>query len=140
MNGKCVFCSIVKGEIPAIKVYEDADVLAFMDIGPVSKGHTLVIPKMHFDPVVNVPDGILARLIAVVKKIVRAQVKGLDAVGVNVAQANGAAAGQIVPHVHFHVIPRRAGDEPVRNWLPLKYESPDEMSVFAEMIKSGLKE
>ena len=102
----CIFCKIVADKLPAVRVYEDPDTLAFMDIGPIVKGHTLVIPKPHYDPITGTPVEILQQVIAVVQRIVRAQIDGLGAEGINVTQANGALAGQVIPHIHFHVIPR----------------------------------
>ena len=138
MSANCIFCKIVAGEIPAAKVYEDVDVLAFMDIGPIIKGHTLVIPKQHFDPLTATPEPVLAKLMAVVKKIATAQMNGLKADGVNVVQANGTAAGQVVPHIHFHVIPRYATDGHRWNWAAKKYEDPAEMQQLATAIKATL--
>jgi len=134
----CVFCRIVGGEIPAVRVYEDADTLAFMDIGPVVKGHTLVIPKEHHDAITATPLEVLQKLIVVVQKIAQAQVKGLGADGVNVTQANGKAAGQVVPHLHFHVIPRFLRDGHHWNWTPGKYESAEEMQNFADRIARAI--
>ena len=139
MSANCIFCKIVAGEIPSAKVYEDADVLAFMDIGPVVKGHTLVIPKQHFDPITATPEPVLAKLLAVVKKIAQAQMNGLQAEGVNVMQMNGAAAGQVVPHIHFHVIPRFATDGHRWNWAAKKYDDPNEMKQLAAAIQAALK-
>jgi len=139
MNNDCIFCKICAGELPATKVYEDQDVIAFMDIAPVSKGHTLVIPKEHSDPITGTPDETLAKLIAVAKKIVDAQIRGLDADGVNVTQANGKAAGQIIPHIHFHIIPRYNTSENTKNWVPGKYENQDEMQKFADKIKNSIR-
>ena len=138
MSTNCIFCKIVAGELPAVKVYEDADVLAFMDIGPIIKGHTLVIPKRHFDPVTATPEPMLAQLMAVVKKIAQAQMNGLQADGVNVMQANGVAAGQVVPHIHFHVIPRFASDGHRWNWAAKKYDDAGEMQKLAAAIKAAL--
>ncbi len=138
MSANCIFCKIVAGEIPATKVYEDADVLAFMDIGPVVKGHTLVIPKQHFDPLTATPEPLLAQLMAVVKKIAAAQLSGLRADGVNVMQANGAAAGQVVPHLHFHVIPRFVTDGHRWNWAAKKYDDPAELQRLAAAIKAAV--
>ena len=138
MNSNCIFCKIVKGEIPSTRVYEDEDILAFMDIGPVVKGHTLVIPKEHFDPITNTPPEMLGKVIAVVQKIARAQMNGLKADGVNVLQANGAVAGQVVPHIHFHVVPRFKTDGHHWNWAAKKYEDPAEMKKLAEAIKTAL--
>ena len=138
MSANRIFCRIVAGEIPATKVFEDADVLAFMDIGPIIKGHTLVIPKQHFDPITATPEPVLAKLLAVVKKIATAQMSGLKADGVNVVQTNGAAAGQVVPHIHFHVIPRYTTDGHRWNWAAKKYDDPAEMQQLAAAIKAAL--
>ncbi len=138
MSDNCIFCKIVRGELPSTKLYEDAQVLAFMDIGPIVKGHVLVIPKQHFDPLTATPPDLLAKVMTVVQKVVKAQMNGLKADGVNVHQSNGAVAGQVVPHVHFHVIPRFATDGHKWNWSAKKYESMDEMKKLAETIKSEL--
>lgn len=138
MNSDCVFCKIVHGHLPSIRVYEDERVLAFMDIGPIVKGHTLVIPKEHYDPITQTPTDVLQHLIAVVQRIVRAHYTGLKADGVNVTQANGAAAGQIIPHIHFHVIPRFLSDGHHWNWTPRHYLDRTEMQEFATSIKEAL--
>ena len=135
MKSDCIFCKIVAGELPSTRVYEDADTLAFMDIGPVVKGHTLVIPKQHHDPLMATPPEVLKKLIVVVQKIAKAQVKGLGAIGINVTQANGRVAGQVVEHIHFHVIPRFADDMRARNWIPGAYDSSDELTRFGENIR-----
>ena len=140
MNSDCIFCKIVAGEIPSSRVYEDSDTLAFMDIGPVVKGHTLVIPKQHHDPITGTPDAVLQKLIVVVKKIAQAQMDGLKADGINVTQANGKIAGQIIPHIHFHVIPRFANDRHSWNWIPGKYDTPEEMREFAGKLQKSLKQ
>ena len=133
-----IFEKIVNREIPATIVYEDADTLAFMDIGPIIKGHTLVIPKTCYGTVTETPDEVLSKLMLVAKRIAAAQIKGLGADGVNIMQNNGAVAGQVVPHIHFHVIPRFAGDGHHWNWNAKKYESPAEMEKLAEKIREGL--
>jgi len=138
MNSSCIFCKIVNGEIPASKILETPDVLAFMDINPVTKGHTLVIPKAHYNPLSEVPDELLGKIIVAVKQIMKAQIKGLEADGVNVTQANGEIAGQIINHVHFHVIPRYNKNENPRNWKPGKYSSPEEMEIYKSKIKQAL--
>lgn len=135
----CIFCKIVAGDIPSTKVYEDADVLAFMDVGPVCPGHTLVIPKQHVNPLYDMPDELLAKVMAVVRRVAKAQVAGLGADGVNLHQSNGAAAGQVVPHVHFHVIPRRADDGHSWNWTAGRYESPAMAAELAEKIRTSLE-
>jgi len=138
MSENCIFCKIVAGEIPSTRVYEDDDILAFMDIGPIIKGHTLVIPKAHFDPITDTPADVLQKVIAVVQKVARAQVAGLGADGINVTQANGRVAGQVVPHVHFHVIPRFEGDGHRWNWAAKAYDSPGETASFASRIRDAM--
>ena len=134
----CIFCKIAAGEIPSIRVYEDADVLAFMDIGPLVKGHTLVIPKSHHNLISETPDDVLAKVISVVRKVAQAQKEGLGAEGVNIHQANGAAAGQVVPHLHFHVVPRFHHDGHHWNWTPHPYADLSEASALASRIQSAL--
>jgi histidine triad (HIT) family protein len=138
MIDHCIFCKIVAGEIPSTRVYEDAEVLAFMDIGPIIKGHTLVIPKQHMDRITEAPIGVLSRVMAVVQKVAQAQLNGLKADGVNVLQANGVAAGQQVPHLHVHVVPRFKTDGHHWNWAAKKYGSAEEMKEFAETIRKAL--
>jgi len=138
MSADCIFCRIVAGTVPAVKVYEDDDTLAFMDIGPIVKGHTLVVPRAHYDPLTATPASVLAKLMAVVQQIARAQLAGLRADGVNVMQANGAAAGQVVPHLHFHVIPRFRTDGHHWNWAAKKYDRPEEMQQLAAAIRAEL--
>jgi histidine triad (HIT) family protein len=135
---ECIFCKIVAKEIPATIVYEDDDVLVFMDIGPIIKGHALVISKAHYDPVTETPDDVLAKLHGVAKRIAQAQMNGLGADGVNIIQNNGKAAGQEVPHIHVHVIPRFEGDGHHWNWNPKKYENFDEMAELAEKMQNHL--
>ncbi len=110
MAESCIFCKIVAGDIGCARVYEDAETLAFLDINPFAEGHTLVVAKAHVELVTGLADGQGAALFAAVRKIARAQCEGLGADGVNVLLNQGRSAGQIVPHVHFHVIPRREGD------------------------------
>ena len=134
----CIFCRIVEKEIPATVVFEDDDVLVFMDIGPIIKGHALVIPKKHYDPVTETPNEIVAKLHLAAKRIAQAQMNGLGAAGVNIMQNNGTAAGQEVPHVHVHVIPRFADDGHHWNWNPKKYEDFNEMDELAAKLRSQL--
>lgn len=139
MNPECIFCKIVAGQIPSTRVYEDEDTLAFMDIGPIVRGHTLVIPKQHYDPITNLPDALLAKVVAVAKRIAGAQLKGLHADGVNLFQANGSSAGQVVPHVHFHVIPRFQADGHKWNWAAGKYDNLDQMQALADAIRQAME-
>jgi len=134
----CIFCKIIAGEIPAIKVYENEHTLAFMDIGPLVKGHTLVIPKAHYNPLADTPDEVLSHVIFTVRVVARAMQEGLGADGINIHQANGEAAGQVVPHLHFHVIPRFKHDGHHWNWTPHPYADLSEAAALANRIQAAL--
>lgn len=138
MSDDCIFCKIVAGEIPSTHVYEDAHTLAFMDISPLIEGHALVIPKAHHDSIAETPVEVLGRCLAVVKRVAQAQMDALGADGVNVHQANGAAAGQVVPHIHFHVIPRFKDDGHHWNWNHRDYESMDAMLAIGGALSDAV--
>lgn len=107
----CVFCAIVAGTAPAVRVFEDADFLAILDIRPFTRGHTLVIPKLHTVDLTDTPAPTLAGMLAIGQRIARAtRSSGLSATGNNVAINDGKSAMQSVFHIHLHVIPRRDGD------------------------------
>ncbi|WP_226011358.1 HIT family protein [Halomicrobium salinisoli] len=106
----CIFCQIVAGEIPGRTVYEDDDVLAFLDANPLAEGHTLVIPKEHHERLNDVPADEAESLYATLHEIVPAVEDAVDAPATTVAFNNGEEAGQEVPHVHGHVVPRFEGD------------------------------
>jgi len=133
----CIFCKIVAGEIPSCNVYEDELTIAFLDIGPLVKGHTLVIPRQHIDPLTAASTEILSACMQTVQRVMQALQKSLGADGVNLHQANGAAAGQVVPHLHFHVVPRFANDGHHWNWKAQPYESPEAMQQLAQRITAG---
>ena len=110
----CIFCKIVRGDIPCHKVYEDDDVLAFLDISQTTKGHTLVISKEHFRNLLYVPKDILAKVMGAAQKIAQAQVASLGAKGVNIINKTNEVAGQTVMHFHVHVIPRYSNEDALR--------------------------
>ena len=110
MKNDCVFCAIAAGEIPCFKVFEDDFALAYLDIIPFSEGHTLVIPKAHTTGLLDTPEETLAALLARVKKVAAHLKSALGCDGFHILQNNGAAAGQTVGHIHFHIVPRRNGD------------------------------
>ena len=112
-----IFAKILRGEAPAAKVFEDGEILAFMDVFPQSKGHTLVIPKhSQARNLLEVEPEVLTTMILGVQRITRAVRAALNPDGIMVSQYNGAPAGQTIYHLHFHVIPRRAGDTVTLNW------------------------
>jgi histidine triad (HIT) family protein len=131
----CIFCKIVKGEIPSEKIYEDSEVLAFLDIFPVNKGHALVIPKKHYETIMDLPDELLAKVAVAVKKVSAAVKKATNAEGISIGQSNHPEAGQAIPHVHFHVMPRYANDG-FRHWKQGKY-SEGEMRIYGEKVRKA---
>lgn len=109
---QCVFCQIVAGTAPAVRVYEDDAILAFLDIRPFTRGHTLVIPKAHTVDVTDTPAETLAGIMALGQRIaLAARASGLGATGTNLAINDGKSAFQSVFHIHLHVVPRRDGDK-----------------------------
>ncbi|MGB5797933.1 MAG: HIT family protein [Mycolicibacter algericus] len=108
----CVFCAVVSGDAPAVRIFEDDDYLAFLDIRPFTRGHTLVVPKQHFVDLTDTPAATLAGMLAVGQRVARAaRASGLHADGNNLAINDGKAAFQSVFHIHLHVVPRRSGDK-----------------------------
>ena len=111
MKNDCVFCAIAAGEIPSFKIYEDELVLAYLDINPLSRGHTLVIPKEHSSGLLDTSAETLSALVSRVKKVAGHLKKALPCDGFNILQNNGEAAGQTVMHIHFHIVPRYGKEE-----------------------------
>lgn len=134
----CIFCRIVAGEIPSFKLLEDDRVLSFMDINPANEGHCLVIPKAHTPNLFESDDGSIAAVATACRRVADAVRRTLDPPGINLMQANGPAAGQSVFHLHFHVIPRRAGDGLLFNWEPQPGDL-DAIGRLAERIRANLR-
>ena len=130
----CIFCKIVQGRIPAVKVYEDAHAIGFLDIMPANKGHCLVAPKKHSQALTDMGDKDLAATILAAKKIAKAISLGLGNAGFNIVMNNGKEAGQVVNHAHLHIIPRFQKDKLRIKWSHLKYED-NEIKEYAEKIK-----
>ena len=122
MSTDCLFCKMVAGLIPVAKIYEDNVVLAFLDIGPVSDGHTLVIPKQHIKKLDDCPPELLGEVASRLGKIAKAVTGAMDSQGYNILCNNGRAAGQIVEHLHFHIVPRNIGDGVFEHWPSYKYK------------------
>ena len=110
MEPNCIFCKIIAGQIPCMKVYEDDVVLAFLDIGPLVRGHTLVIPREHHATVMETPPDLLAAVNYRMPKIARAVLAATGAKACHVLANNGAEAQQSVSHLHYHILPRESGD------------------------------
>jgi len=134
----CVFCKMVAGSIPVARVYEDEAVLAFLDIRPISDGHTLVIPKQHCASIHECDVDVLAQVATRLGKVARAVAAAVGADGYNLLNNCGAAAGQVVEHLHFHIIPRTAGDGVFTRWPSYEYEA-GRIEELGEKIRAKLK-
>lgn len=136
-SSDCIFCMIVDGRLPSSKVYESEHVYAFLDLNPVHEGHTLIIPKTHCENIFDADPAIGADIIRAMQRVGEALKKVTGCAGVNVLQNNGKAAGQMVFHLHWHVIPRFAGDG-LSLWPQKKYASMDAMNEMAEALRKEL--
>ncbi len=136
INPDCLFCKIIKGEIPSVKVYEDDSVLAFLDIHPVNPGHTLIVPKIHSEGLLDADDKVLEQMIVATKKVAVAILQGLGYEAFNLEQNNGPIAGQVIPHLHWHIVPRSA-DDGLKHW-PGKAYAEGEVEEIAKKIKGKI--
>lgn len=116
IDADCIFCKIVAGQIPCFKLLEDDKTIAFMDINPVNPGHALAVAKGHWPTLDVIPTDVLGAVAATAQKVARAAIAALEPNGINLLQANGAGAGQSVPHLHIHILPRRPNDGATLNW------------------------
>lgn len=136
----CIFCKIINGEIPSAKVYEDEHVYAFLDISQVTKGHTLVIPKVHTKDIFELPQDVAGHLFSSVPKIAQAIKEAYSLEGLNILNNNGEKAGQTVFHYHLHLIPRYGkGDGFGAVWHDHSSQySAEDLQQIAEQIRSYL--
>lgn len=134
---ECVFCKIVEGQIPAAKVYEDGNTLAFMDIGQVNPGHVLVAVKPHVENIFGLDDALAAAVFQTAARVARAVKRAYSPQGVTLYQANGPAAGQTVFHFHLHLVPRYDMDGMNLSW-PAKNPPRDQLEADAAKIRLAL--
>lgn len=137
MEKDCLFCKIIAGEIPSERVFEDAHAYAFLDIHPVNKGHTLVVPKTHAENIYDITSEGFSALMETVRALSPIVKKAVEADGINIGMNNGGAAGQIIFHAHVHIIPRY-GDDGFRHWHGAPYEE-GEIEKIGEMIRDEQK-
>ena len=133
----CLFCRIIRGEIPCSRLLETARFLAFLDIGPVNPGHSLLVPKAHHATVLDMPAELGAELLEATRQLGQAVMQSTGAAGFNVVQNNFPAAGQVVEHVHWHVIPRFDGDGRL-HWHAGSCPDQESMRELAERIRAAL--
>ena len=139
-GGGCLFCKISSGEIPSKKITEDTDTFTFLDINPRNPGHTLVIPKKHYTTLLDMPENEVGRLFESVRTIAESVRKGTKADGLSIVQSNGKAAGQVVTHVHVHIIPRYLSEGPVslEGVLAVKKMPEETINQISDAIKASM--
>ncbi|WP_439612191.1 HIT family protein [Reyranella sp.] len=136
-DGSCIFCKIVAGQLPCFKLFEDETTIAFMDINPVNPGHALAVAKGHWPTVDVIPADVLGDVARTAQRVAKAALAALEPTGVNLLQSNGPGAGQSVPHLHVHILPRYPDDKVRLNWV---YEPGDkaEIAAICERLKAVL--
>ena len=134
----CVFCKIIRGEVPSVKLYEDEKTYAFMDINPLSSGHSLVIPKHHAENIYVTPPHVLSVAMETLSTVSAAINRAVKPEGINILQANGPGARQSVFHTHFHIIPRSTDDGLTMNW-ELQPGEMAEINAVAQKIQAELE-
>jgi histidine triad (HIT) family protein len=134
----CIFCKIVRKQAPASVIYENETALAFLDIRPINIGHTLVIPKVHYVDIFDIPENELINVCKVSKQISFAVKKATNSDGISIIQQNGKAAGQDIFHLHVHVVPRFEGQK-LPSFSELKEVERTKLDDLAEKMKQRLK-
>lgn len=137
MKEDCIFCKIANGMIPAVTIYENSDYKVILDVSPASKGHTLILPKEHFDDIFDMDSDTAAKLFGLAAAVARALKDATGCEGMNIVQNNGEIAGQTVFHFHMHLVPRYADDQVEITWKPQEI-SQDELKTIASAIKKAL--
>ena len=134
-NDNCIFCKIANGEIPSNTIYEDEALRVFLDLGPATKGHALIVPKDHYANLFEMPEDLLSKVIHTAKKVGQTQMDRLNADGFNLVQNNNEAAGQTVFHFHMHLIPRYKDDNQKILWNPTSPSSEELVKVKEILTK-----
>lgn len=137
MPDDCIFCRIVKGELPCYKLYEDDAIVSFLDIFPIHPGHALVVPKKHSVDIFDTDENTMKRMISVAKNLSPAVMKAAKADAINIGMNNGEAAGQEVPHAHMHIVPRYKGDG-LKAWGKSLFKDDAQKKAVCEAIKKEL--
>lgn len=137
-NDKCIFCKIIEKQIPNAIIYEDNKFLAFMDRYPINHGHSLLVPKQHFNNILEMPKELVGELYSMVPFLANAIIKTIDSDGFNINQNNGRSANQIIPHVHVHIVPRFSKEKIKGQWPTRKIAKIDELEIIAKKIQTNL--
>ena len=136
----CLFCKIASGEIPSKKVYEDSGSFAFLDINPRNPGHTLVIPKKHSQDIFSIGEGEAVGLMKALRRVAIGVQKATGVKGISISQSNGQLAGQVIPHIHFHVIPRTEAEKGLglESVFPVKKQEEASLDSMAKRISGSI--
>ena len=138
VNGNCIFCRIIKKDIPNAIIYENDKFLAFMDKYPINHGHTLIVPKQHYDNILEMPAEIVGEMFALIPSLAKAITSVIESDGFNINQNNGKSANQIVPHVHVHIVPRYSAEKVKGQWPTRKIAKMQELQDLARKITESL--
>ena len=137
MKEDCIFCKIANGMIPSATIYENSDFKVILDVSPASKGHTLILPKEHFDNIFDMDADRAGKLFSLAAAVARALKQAINCDGMNIVQNNGEVAGQTVFHFHMHLIPRYEGDRVNVTWEPGQATA-EQLNELAAIVKREL--
>ncbi len=137
-NEKCIFCKIINKSIPNAIIYEDEKFLVFLDRYPINYGHALLIPKDHFDTILEMPLNLVGEMYSLVPQIAKSIISTIDGNGFNVSQNNGRSANQIIPHVHVHIVPRFSLEKVKGQWPMRKIANIEELKILADKIIANI--
>ena len=137
-NQKCIFCKIINKSIPNAIIYEDEKFLVFLDRYPINYGHALLIPKDHFDTILEMPLNLVGEMYSLVPQIAKSIINTIDGNGFNVSQNNGRSANQIIPHVHVHIVPRFSLEKVKGQWPMRKIANIEELKILADKIIANI--
>jgi len=137
-NQNCIFCKIINKSIPNAIIYEDEKFLVFLDRYPINYGHALLIPKDHFDTILEMPLNLVGEMYSLVPQIAKSIISTIDGNGFNVSQNNGRSANQIIPHVHVHIVPRFSLEKVKGQWPMRKIANIEELKILADKIIANI--
>lgn len=132
-NDNCIFCKIIKGDIPSYTIYEDDEFKVILDVGPVAKGHALILPKDHYENFYEIPEDLAVKAFKLAKKLMVKITDALGCDGFNILQNNKEAADQTVPHYHMHLIPRYEGGQRLFSYKPLELSKEEQEEVLKKI-------
>lgn len=129
LKDDCIFCKIIKGDIPSNTIYEDEEFKVVLDVGPVAKGHALILPKDHYQDFYELPEEKAVSAIRLAKKLMAHMTEKLSCDGFNIVQNNKEAGDQTVPHYHMHLIPRYEGGQPLFGYKPMSVDADEQAKI-----------